>query len=174
MFITATSIRSKIVKLRTKFPTLDEAEQSFDINIDTYAGGDNMKTDGRSFQQQFVRFCEESEPLPTSKLIARCIALLPLRQKLDLLDEVFNEVAQGSDLGDCPGYLSQSLSAMVKLRLANKTNLLQKFAKCISEERKDGSGQSLMPLNQMPFGLIDYNIQFFSSETSTKQVSFCN
>ena len=59
--------------------------------------------------------------------------------------------------------VSQHLKAMEELKKANKDSyLVHKFATCIGEKRPN-SDDSLMPLNRMPFGLIQYQIQFFYS-----------
>lgn len=53
-------------------------------------------------------------------------------------------------------FLSTSLSAMKTLFTNGKQNLIYHFSKCF-----EGSSPR-MPVNQMPFGLLDYNIRFFA------------
>jgi hypothetical protein len=55
------------------------------------------------------------------------------------------------------------LEAMDTLHAANKPHdLVHKFTSCIAEKRPD-SNVSLMPLDRMPFGLIQYQIEFFTA-----------
>ncbi|CAH3023178.1 unnamed protein product, partial [Porites evermanni] len=43
-----------------------------------------------------------------------------------------------------------------------KGNLIYKFAMCIAETRPS-TGQSLFPLDRMPSGLVEFQIEFFSA-----------
>jgi hypothetical protein len=57
-------------------------------------------------------------------------------------------------------FLDISLNAMYTLKCASKFNLLYSMSKCFFKSNQDS--QPRMPLNKMPFGLIDYNIRFFA------------
>jgi hypothetical protein len=63
-------------------------------------------------------------------------------------------------------FLWKSLSAMKVLHIEGKHNLLYHLSHCFLSEEENGSTR--MPLNRMPYGLIDYNIRFFSSASSQK------
>ena len=63
-------------------------------------------------------------------------------------------------------FLWKSLSAMKVLHSESKHNLLYHLSRCFLLEEENGSTR--MPLNRMPYGLIDYNIRFFSSTSSNK------
>lgn len=55
------------------------------------------------------------------------------------------------------------IQAMQVLADAEKPHdLVYKFARCISDKRPD-SNTSLMPLDRMPFGLVQYQIEFFTA-----------
>ena len=70
-----------------------------------------------------------------------------------------------------PGnFASLSAKAMKLLQSQGKTNLVYRFAYVIATAHPE-SDESLLPLNRMPFGLIEYQIDFFSS-TNISQVSF--
>ena len=56
-------------------------------------------------------------------------------------------------------FLWKSLSAMKVLHTEGKHNLLYHLSHCFLVEEE--SGLTRMPLNRMPYGLIDYNIRFF-------------
>ncbi|CAB4042952.1 Hypothetical predicted protein [Paramuricea clavata] len=55
---------------------------------------------------------------------------------------------------------------MKVLHIEGKHNLLYHLSHCFLSEEENGS--TCMPLNRMPYGLIDYNIGFFSSASSQK------
>jgi hypothetical protein len=57
---------------------------------------------------------------------------------------------------------------MVELQRANKPNILYKLAYCIAT-KKPGTTEPLFPLDRMPFGLVQHQIEFFSS-TNVSQV----
>ena len=63
-------------------------------------------------------------------------------------------------------FIDVSLSAMKTLFDEGKHNLWH----CMSGrfQRADSQQETRMPLDQMPFGLIDYNLRFFSSNSSQK------
>ena len=63
-------------------------------------------------------------------------------------------------------FLWKSLSALKVLHTEGKHNLLYHLSHCFSV--KEESGLTRMPLNRMPYGLIDYNIRFFSSSSSQR------
>ena len=62
-----------------------------------------------------------------------------------------------------------SLHAMKKLQDLDKSNTVYNLSKVISESRPDG-GDSLMPLRRMPFGMIQFIVDFFAS-TNVMQVT---
>ena len=62
-------------------------------------------------------------------------------------------------------FVSMSIEAMDVLQNAGKPNLVYKWAKCIAGE----NGVPLMPPSRMPFGLIQYQMEFFTS-TNIMQV----
>jgi hypothetical protein len=64
-------------------------------------------------------------------------------------------------------FLNVSINGMKSLFDENKNNLILKLSKCF--EKVEGKEEEYrMPVDRMPFGLIDYNINFFSSQSSQK------
>lgn len=63
-------------------------------------------------------------------------------------------------------FIDVSLCAMKTLFDEGKHNLLHCMSGCF--QRADSQQETRMPLDQMPFGLIDYNLRFFSSNSSQK------
>ena len=66
------------------------------------------------------------------------------------------------------GFMRLSLEAMRRLEQNNKVNLVVKFCQGLAVDRPDKSGP-LIPLHRMPFGLLQYCIEFFTS-TNVMQV----
>jgi hypothetical protein len=67
-------------------------------------------------------------------------------------------------------FITLSLQAMVELQSANKPNILYKLAFCIGT-KQPGSNTTLFPMYRMPFGLVQYQIDFFSC-TNISQISY--
>lgn len=96
------------------------------------------------------------------------IRMLPAKTQVTLFDNLFSDYAQERNLFDCDKFISKSLKAMQKLEENGKNNLVSKFARGIADERPE-SNESLFPLNRMPFGLVEYQIEFFTA-THVQQV----
>ena len=92
---------------------------------------------------------------------------LPYQEKMVLLDKQFVDVAIAEGIDTNPAdFASISLGAMKVLQENGKPNLIYKWSKCVFGE----DGKSLIPLHRMPFGLIQYQMEFFTS-TNVMQVS---
>ena len=65
-------------------------------------------------------------------------------------------------------FVQMSLAAMKRLEANGKSNLVYKFCQGLAFDRPDKSGP-LIPINRMPFGLIEYCIEFFTC-TNVMQV----
>ena len=91
--------------------------------------------------------------------------LLELTNNLFLKAAVFNGIdTNPSD------FVTLSLTSMKVLQEHNKSNLLYKFAYCLGSNQP-GTEKPLFPLNRMPFGLVEYQIEFFSC--TNMQVNTC-
>lgn len=67
-------------------------------------------------------------------------------------------------------FLQLSLSAMENLQANGKTNVLYGLAKGLGRLRL-GSSESCFPVSRMPFGLLEYMVNFFNSSPGSN-VSF--
>ena len=63
-------------------------------------------------------------------------------------------------------FIETSLSAMKVLYEEGKHNLVYHISRCFNREHE--KAETRMPIDRMPFGLIDYNVRFFSSPSSQK------
>jgi len=83
---------------------------------------------------------------------------------------VFLELALKNGINSNPANFAElAVCAMKRLQENGKNNLVYKFALCIATNRPE-SNDSLFPLNRMPFGMVEYQIEFFSS-TNIMQIS---
>ena len=92
---------------------------------------------------------------------------LDFPDKMALMDKQFVDAAISQGVDSNPAdFTSLSLGAMKVLQENGKPNLIHTWAKCVFGE----NGEPLIPIRWMPFGLIQYQMQFFAS-TNVMQVS---
>ena len=60
-------------------------------------------------------------------------------------------------------FLEVSSSAMVRLKVGGRSNVVYNLAKGIGTSRKD-EAESRFPVNRMPMGLVEYRTNFFIAE----------
>lgn len=66
-----------------------------------------------------------------------------------------------------PNFLDVSLKAMQSLLAEEKHNLIYNLCVCF-ERRDNDTLETRMPMNRMPFGLLDYNIRYFAANSNQK------
>ena len=99
------------------------------------------------------------------------ITSLEWQQLKELADLAFLELAKRKGIDSNPAdFASLAVEGMKRLQEKKKGNLIYKFAMCIGKNQP-GTQQSLFPLDRMPFGLVEYQIEFFSA-TNIMGVSF--
>ena len=91
-------------------------------------------------------------------------SLIPEREQADAICKLMQGLAVKSSLNVPDGYISDSLAAMQRLQHAGRSNILAQLAKAFGATRPDGI-ESLMPVNRMPVGLIEYVVNFFTSNS---------
>ena len=113
-----------------------------------------------------------AKPLPTvENAFKQLTTLLDNDELEDLLNKLFLHLALAHNITSNPGnYCSMSIKAMELLKMNNKNNLLYKFALALCNT-KPGTNEPVFPMDRMPFGLVEYQIEFFSC-THVKQVLF--
>jgi hypothetical protein len=89
-----------------------------------------------------------------------------------LLNKLFMQLAVAHNISSNPAnYCSLSIQAMELLKKNNKHNLLYKFALALCKTNQV-TDEPVFPMDRMPFGLVEYQIEFFSS-TNVRQVCIC-
>ena len=88
----------------------------------------------------------------------------------NLLNKLFLHLALAHNITSNPGnFCSLSIKAMELLKKNNKNNLVYKFALALCKTKPD-TDEPVFPMDRMPFGLVEYQIEFFSC-THIRQVN---
>ena len=105
--------------------------------------------------------------------LKNAISVLDDASLSDVANVSFLKLAVKNGIDTNPAdFASQSIRAMKQLQEHGKNNLLYKFAFCIANSRP-GSDVPLFPLTRMPFGLVEYQIGFFSVTNIAQVGCFC-
>ena len=100
------------------------------------------------------------------ELINKMYQPLDFSDKMVMMDKQFVDAAISQGIDTNPAdFTSLSLGAMKVLQENGKPNLIHTWAKCVFGE----NGNPLILIHRMPFGLIQYQMQFFAS-TNVMQV----
>lgn len=188
------SIRSKVAKLQREHGTIDKAENAFGLDVHEYMeqswepsqetlGDSSMDIsfqDASRNRGATHHSCLTSEllSLSTSDVIGVFevvfVSLLSQRANRDLicslLDRLVKKLAESEGIQHdrIDTLVSTSVQAMKELHTAGHSpDLIGRFSECIANKRP-GSKESLMPLQRMPFGLLKYQIEFFTSSDTSK------
>ena len=190
-------IRGRLINtIKPRFSTLDEAEDHYKQLVDKEAEevgsssrrsvGTNINLPTPSSQQDWEPleetcnlssstsvalngFAKEISAASILQVIKYLITLINQDDSLTLADSLWINLVHLNNIHNNPAdFISLSLKAMIILMHANKSNLLYTFAYCIATKRSD-SKEPLMPLNRMPFGSVEYQLEFFSC-TNISQV----
>ena len=105
------------------------------------------------------------------KAVEAVISSLELGKLIEIANFSFLELATKNGINTNPAdFASLSVKAMKRLQEHNKTNLVYKFSMCIGSNQP-GTDEPLFPITRMPFGLVEYQIEFFSA-TNIMQVCY--
>ena len=153
--------------MRQKYNNVEDAEASYGLDVDFYLSDASTIV---SQSQEPLRLDEKlisSIKSLTQQQLQEAFTTTPYQQKMVLLDKQFVDVAIAEGIDTNPAdFASISLGAMKVLQESEKPNLIYKWSKCVLGE----DGKSLIPLHGMPFGLMQYQMEFFTS-TNVMQVS---
>lgn len=177
--------RHVLVDLKRKYETVDAAEAAVGLTVEKYVDGSpcessaSPNTDSLNFSPSLAGKLSCLTPTQLMDLIMEGLLLLgPNVNLMQLLLRVFNQVKDLNTLSiveqlyswlaskkgltsNVLGFVQLSLAAMKRLETNNKVNLVIKFCQMLANDRPDKSGP-LIPLNRMPFGLMQYCIEFFT------------
>ncbi|XP_078621591.1 uncharacterized protein LOC144887927 isoform X2 [Branchiostoma floridae x Branchiostoma japonicum] len=191
--LSANTVRNRCRKWRTKFDeSLEAAVKSFGLETnsisrakktkETVSRGCQTKKLTVDQQTQTEHSCQDDvttvlsscKALTQSEFDSFMLMLLPqIVQSSSVLsfgDKLFSVVATAKNISTYPtDFFSKSINAMSTLQEHNKPNILYKFAHILSTNRP-GTSTPLLQIDRMPFGLLQYQMEFFSA-TNVHQVS---
>ena len=181
-FVTDTQVKARIDALKTQCGTLQAALDKYGIRKrlshrqpppESTLPLDISQLAPAKQAQLATALLKSLSVIDKSTCIKAALQDLNIDDTDYLANMVFFELALKKDINTYPtDFAKLSSDAMARLQAKNKPNLMHKFARCIAESRP-GSDEPLMPIDRMPFGLIQYQIEFFSC-TNISQVShFC-
>ena len=88
--------------------------------------------------------------------------LLEHSKRLNLTNRLFKQIAIDTGINTNPGdFVTLAVNAMSNLQDNRKPNILYKFAYSLGN-KKPGTEETLFPMSRMPFGMVQYQIEFFS------------
>ncbi|KAI8517793.1 hypothetical protein Bbelb_038100 [Branchiostoma belcheri] len=116
--------------------------------------------------------CKALSPTVLSTLLMLLLPhITPLPTATSFGDVLFSAMATAQHINTYPtDFFSRSLTAMNTLQQNQKPNLLYTFARVLSSKRPDDSSTTLLQLDRMPFGLLQYQLEFFGA-TNVHQVT---
>ena len=80
-----------------------------------------------------------------------------------LTNKLFLQQAKHRGVSTNPAdFVTLFLQGMTQLESGGKANLIYKFSQCVGGSKEGNKKESPLPMNRMPFGPIDYTIQFFT------------
>ena len=119
-------------------------------------------------RQAIDHFAKETNAGTFIELLDVFVPLLHFNDVLNLANKLWKVLFTTFNINTNPAdFIVLSLDAMLLLQQANKSNLVYKVAYCLGTKRP-GSDQPLLPLERMPFGLIQYQFDFFRSTNSSQ------
>lgn len=188
-----TRIRARVFNcLKVKFPTLDSAEEFYNLTLsncleemETPASRGNTspkimvdkvaQTEKTAFRNICTSGTQDREEATTSPIDVKALKVAISALEMGKLNEIANfsflELANKNGIDTNPAdFASLSVKAMKRLKEHNKNNLVYKFSMCIGSNQP-GTDDPLFALTRMPFGLVEYQIEFFCA-TNIMQVCY--
>ena len=87
--------------------------------------------------------------------------------QIRFLDVAFAEVVSDLAIPDCDNeFVSTAVRAMLNLKEAGRSNMIRGLVNCVGLEGSAGQ-RTRLPLDRMPTGYIEYQIQFFNASHSS-------
>ena len=94
------------------------------------------------------------------------------QNQTDVLELLFSIACKTHGITAVPQhYIYNSLCAMQYLQSSNKSNILESTARVFGNMREDKS-DTIFPMKRMPFGLLEYCINFYSSKSCSEVCAY--
>ena len=203
MFLGSTVRQRVVNHLRKKFCTLEDAEEEYGLSVDSYVGVAELPCSDNELENVHPDILQKVDCFSGKQLVAvvtkaltrlhdkqitelladrfkscnnnlqfinQLVSKLTSSNREQLLDELFLTAAVEKGITSNPLlFASSSLNAMKLLQDNGKPNLVSKWSKCIW----GNNGKSKLDIHRMPFGLIEYQIKFFSCTNVQQVIVFC-
>ena len=169
-------MRSRLLNhVKANFRTLDAAEEHYNLTLSNYLEEMEQSIDSekrtsvkvvdkvtQTLSGEHIEIhdaAESKNPMNLKSLMAG----LDSAELVEPANLAFLELALQNGINSNPANFAElAMHAMKRLQDNGKNNLIYKFAlQCIASNRP-GSNDSLFPINRMPFGMVEYQIEFFS------------
>lgn len=171
LLFTDSRVRSRVVTtFKNQFKSIEEAEINLDLTILSILG----EYPSKSHQQPHGVNKYTQTPKLVQQQQQHLVPYGPPRPpSVQEMDDLFAKFANEKGISTNPGnFVSIALNAMKLLEQHGKSNLIYKFAYCLATSSPI-TNKPLFDLSRMPFGMLEYQIEFFSS-TNSSQVSVIN
>ena len=200
--------------MRKKYKTIDEAQDTFGLTVDSYLGSECNKENAPAVEPRWQKSQVPLDEIPEkvmslvaklsgnqlSKLVLHIIEhlsnpnlqctlrrvlpkVLPslcVSDVLELLTSLFEiasldvlltvadslvcRAASKSGLSwNVKGFLNTACRAMCELEAHGKPSVVYFLCRCLADEKEDGKTH-LLSMDRMPFGLIQYHLEFFNAK----------
>jgi len=166
-----------------KFKTLEAAEEHYKLTLSNYLqemdsdiDSDQIRTPTKVVDKATQVSVEDQSRVQVTDAdaggpinLTSMIYGMDIAELIKFANSAFLELAQKNGINSNPANFAElAVQAMKHLQEKGKSNLMYKFAMCIATNRP-GSNDRLFPLDRMPFGMVEYQIEFFSA-TNVMQV----
>ncbi|CAH1242354.1 Hypp6614 [Branchiostoma lanceolatum] len=197
ILLTSDRVRNRARRLREQFnKSLEDAAKAYGLDTDNITitsshtsskearktrefGTQTAHTDEQTVQQSntdpnletALSVCKALPPATFGALLMLIIPnVINLPCALSFGDDLFSSLATARGITTYPtDFFSKSVDAMMTLQHSDKPNVLYKFASILSTKRP-GTNIPLLQLDRMPFGLIEYQIEFYHA-TNVHQIN---
>ncbi len=167
------AVRSRVTKsFVTRFPSIEDAENFFKI--------DYMEDISSISSPTASSTCKPASVSNAAEVIQNLVmqyGTLSKRLREQLITALFNSFV--SSFNDDtkfseqfpPDFITKCITAVLNLYTEGKDNLVYHIVNCFQKrDNSDPSSATRLPMDRMPFGLVDYVLKFFSYEKTDKLV----
>ena len=171
MFLGTACRARATVGLAKLFSTPLKAQQYYSRPMESHLEKPKRKTRLHSREVSTQTTCDTSSLYKQMEL---CVLMLPECERLSAVTKLLKAVSARS-ITNIPvtipdDFLLFALNAMSHLKQSGRSNIVYGLVRGLGQMRADGR-DSKLPTLQMPMGLLEYVISFYSSDT-LNQVSY--
>ena len=167
-FFLGNACRTRVIKLKALHKSPNEAFSQNELTLAGAVGSEDCPEGSGSHDGTSSSASQMQVSPPESVSIqqpfeacSKSLVALPPTEKLAVLTQLCCGICKCTVETD---FLQLAFCAMQHLKKNGRSNQL---CKCVGTMRSDGS-DSLLPVNRMPTGLIEYVVNFYSAQTIAK------